>query len=446
MKSQIPAPDYRAVFAAIPESCLLLRPDFTIAEVSDRCLRNSGRRRDEVIDCDVFQAFAAMPAAGATQLRASLERVLKTRQPDRIELRTYGIRRPAAGATAQAESRQAGTPRHERVRPDGQPTTVATGGMPPAALPRADIRQPAGQTATSQPGAAQAATSQPEASAAAPSARQWQAVNTPIIVEDRVAFILQRIEDVTEIARLREQLETAAAAQQQTQEALRETHRLDALGRIAGGVAHDFNNMLTVIQGGMDILAQSVASAEDRQLVDMMRHAAERGARMTRQLLTFSRRRELRPEITDLAARYADMAELLAGALRGDISANVNFAPDLWPIECDAAEFETALLNIAANARDAMPGGGLLRIDGRNLRLPDPGADDVNLSGEFVALSVSDSGAGMAPEILARAFEPFFTTKRPGEASGLGLSQVYGFAFQMGGAPPSAASPGAAPP
>ena len=405
MKNQIPAPDYRAVFAAIPESCLLLRPDFTIAEVSERCLHDSGRRRDDVIDRDFFQAFGAVPAA-AMQLRGSFERVLRTRLPDRVELQIYGIRRPAAGATSQAESRQVGAPPRDRLRLDS-----------PAAA--------------GQPGAGQAATGQRGASAA--EERQWQAVNTPIIAEDRVAFILHRIEDVTEIAHLRQQLEAAAAEQQKAQAALRETHRLDALGRIAGGVAHDFNNMLTVIQGGMDILGQAVASTEDRQLVDMMRHAAERGARMTRQLLTFSRQRELRPEITNLASRYSDLADLLAGALRGDISTAVSFAPDLWPIECDAAEFETALLNIAANAREAMPRGGLLRIEGRNVRLPDPAADDVNLSGEFVALSISDSGGGIEPEILSRVFEPFFTTKKAGEASGLGLSQVYGFAFQMGG-------------
>lgn len=264
--------------------------------------------------------------------------------------------------------------------------------------------------------------------------RHWNQTNSPILDESgNVTFILHRIEDATDATRLRHQLEASDAERRRAQEALRETQKLETLGRLAGGVAHDFNNLLTVIQGNTEVLAQRATDPADRDMIEMIRHAADRGARMTRQLLAFSRRRELRPEITSLGARYSNMSDLLAGSLRGDISTAVTFAKDLWPIECDAAEFEHALLNIAANARDAMPQGGFLRIEGRNVTLPDPGADDVGLTGEFVAISIADTGTGIDAAILPRVFEPFFTTKKIGEATGLGLSQVYGFAFQMGG-------------
>lgn len=170
--------------------------------------------------------------------------------------------------------------------------------------------------------------------------------------------------------------------------------------------------------------------------------AAERGERLTRQLLTFSRRQILRPEAVDLRRRAGEITDLLSRSLRDDISINVELAEDLWPILADPTELELALLNIGVNARDAMLQGGRFRLGARNLRSLGPEIPSQGLSGEFVELTLSDTGAGMTPEVLARAFEPYFTTKPVGLGSGLGLSQVYGFAQQSGGTATIASAPG----
>jgi hypothetical protein len=168
-------------------------------------------------------------------------------------------------------------------------------------------------------------------------------------------------------------------------------------------------------------------------LVQWIDRAAERGARLTRQLLAFSRHQALRPERVDLRSRSEEITELLSRSLRGDIRIVVTLANDLWSIECDVGELELALLNVCVNSRDAMPDGGLVRIDGRNLTLPADGAPRPNVVGDYVVISVTDTGAGIESAALARVFEPFFTTKEVGKGTGLGLSQVLGFATQAGG-------------
>jgi CheY-like chemotaxis protein len=197
-------------------------------------------------------------------------------------------------------------------------------------------------------------------------------------------------------------------------------------------VAHDFNNLLTIILGSVDLVRDQVAPTGAR-LVEAMEHAALQGTRLTRQLLTFTRRQALRPEIIDLATRSEGMTDFLARALGGNIRIVVTFPHDLWPIECDLGEMELALINLCVNARDAMPEGGLVRIDGRNVTLRGADYPGAAYTGDFVALSVSDNGTGIEPDVLAHVFEPFFTTKVVGKGSGLGLSQVHGFAQQAGG-------------
>ena len=198
---------------------------------------------------------------------------------------------------------------------------------------------------------------------------------------------------------------------------------MEAIGQLTGGIAHDFNNLLTVISANAELMrnaARSDATAA-RRAAGILR-AAERGERLTRQLLAFSRRQNLRPETLDLRQRTVDMAEMLSRSTRDDIEVSVEMPDDLWPVSVDRAEFELAVLNIAVNARDAMPDGGELRITARNvtIRATEPLPDGQD--GDFVALAVSDTGIGMAPETLARAFEPYFTTKPVGAGSGLGLS------------------------
>ncbi len=245
--------------------------------------------------------------------------------------------------------------------------------------------------------------------------------------------ILQNANQVLEdrVAERSRQLEAEIAEREKAQETLREAQKLEAIGRMAGGIAHDFNNLLTVVQGNAEILQDSPLSEDDMHCVKAIDRASERGSRLVRQILTFSRRQPLKTDVIDLRQRDEELSEMLGRSVRGDVRLIVSMAEDLWPVECDIAELEIALMNLCVNARDAMPKGGLVRVEGRNSTLETGHA--AGLSGAFVALSVTDTGTGIAPDDITRVFEPFFTTKDVGKGTGLGLSQVYGFAQQSGG-------------
>ena len=229
------------------------------------------------------------------------------------------------------------------------------------------------------------------------------------------------------------QLEAEIAARERAQDALREVQKREAIGRLAGGIAHDFNNVLTVILGNAELLLGQGTGNGNRHAASAIERAAERGARLIRQILAFSRRQAEKPERIDLRQRATEMAELLDRALRGDIRVVVEMADDVWPIVCDLDELELSLMNLCVNARDAMPGGGVVRIGGRNVELSAAESLGTGLLGDFVALSVTDTGSGIAADDLPRVFEPFFSTKAVGRGTGLGLSQVQGFAQQSSG-------------
>jgi signal transduction histidine kinase/CheY-like chemotaxis protein len=213
------------------------------------------------------------------------------------------------------------------------------------------------------------------------------------------------------------------------EETLRQAQKIEAIGQLTGGVAHDFNNLLMVISGGLDMLDRQNDPNRRRRLMDGMIQAAQRGASLTRQLLAFSRRQKLRPEPVDVALQIGGMRELLDRSLRGDVHVEFDFPEGLWPVEVDAGELELVVLNLAVNARDAMPNGGTIVVRGENLS----DLSDEQITGDYVRLSVIDTGTGMSPEVLSRVFEPFFTTKDIGKGSGLGLAQVHGFATQSRG-------------
>jgi len=253
-------------------------------------------------------------------------------------------------------------------------------------------------------------------------------------LRDRSGAIIgafQFVYDVTN--RLRDQARLAEA-----EDRIRQAQKIEAIGQLTGGVAHDFNNLLMVILGGLSMIERPGDPARRTRILEGMRHAAERGASLSRQLLAFARRQPLTAEPVDLRAQLAAMQELLDRALRGDVHVTTDFAEDLWAVLADPAELELVLLNLCVNARDAMPDGGTITIAASNA----PGLDADGLHGDFVILSVKDDGAGMPPEVLARVFEPFFTTKEIGKGSGLGLPQVYGFAEQSGGAVKVESAPG----
>jgi signal transduction histidine kinase/ActR/RegA family two-component response regulator len=243
------------------------------------------------------------------------------------------------------------------------------------------------------------------------------------VLESTVAFRTRQLQSAN--AELREQMIERA----QMEDSLRQAQKLEALGQLTGGVAHDFNNLLMVISGGLQMFDRQTEPARRQRLISAMQRAVERGAGLTRQLLTFARRQALQPQALDLGAQVQGMRDMLERSLRGDIEVVLELSDDLWMVEADPGELELVILNLAVNARDAMPGGGRIEIRTENL----PRLAEGELRGDYVNLSITDSGTGMSPEVKARIFEPFFTTKDVGKGSGLGLPQAYGFATQSGG-------------
>jgi PAS domain S-box-containing protein len=242
----------------------------------------------------------------------------------------------------------------------------------------------------------------------------------PIHDEDGTLLGYAKItRDITERRRASEELEEARAALFQSQ-------KLQALGELTGGVAHDFNNLMTVIRGSAELLTRPGLTEEKRaRYLQAILDTADRASTLTGHLLAFGRRQSLKPEVADLNVRLDAFAEVIGRTLGGQFEVKLDLAPSLPPVEVDLAQLETALLNAAFNARDAMPEGGKLCLTTRHL----PGKD----GGGEVMVEIADTGSGMSPEILDRVFEPFFTTKPVGEGTGLGLSQIHGFAAQAGG-------------
>jgi PAS domain S-box-containing protein len=247
--------------------------------------------------------------------------------------------------------------------------------------------------------------------------------------EGRVAGVFAIARDVSERKALERQL--------------REAHKMEAVGRLAGGVAHDFNNLLTVILGYAELLLeQAPPGAEAHAPLTEIRRAAERAAELTTQLLAFSRRQPTAPVVLDLNGALRDLDEVLRRLAGDGVRLVLRLAPGLRRIKADPAQVEQVLLNLAGNARDAMPEGGELAVATENVAVAAGASSGGPPPGEYVRLSVSDTGVGMDEATLARVFEPFFTTKEVGRGSGLGLATVYGVMRQCGGHIAAASEPG----
>jgi PAS domain S-box-containing protein len=235
--------------------------------------------------------------------------------------------------------------------------------------------------------------------------------------DGKVIYLLFEARDITDLK----------AAQEQ----LRQSQKMEALGQLTGGIAHDFNNLLTVVVGGLDIIAKRAQESKLKRYAENALAAAERGARLTAQLLAFSRVQRLEVRPTFVAPLIQNMRPLLRNVLGPGISKEFDLDDALMPVMADPTQLEVAILNLAINARDAMPDGGILRFSTTPVEISgDPDIED----GDYIELTISDTGAGMPPEVAERAFEPFFTTKEVGKGTGLGLSMVYGMARQSGGA------------
>jgi two-component system NtrC family sensor kinase len=222
--------------------------------------------------------------------------------------------------------------------------------------------------------------------------------------------------------------------------ALKQAQRLEAVGQLTGGVAHDFNNLLMVVAGNVERLRRLPTDERQVRSLDAIDTAAKRGASLVRQLLSFSRKQTHEASVVSLEKHLPELEDMLRSSLRGDIVIALELHGAPWPIKVDVSEFELAVLNIAVNARDAMPNGGRLAIGVQNVTFSD--ARTIGVAGEFVAVALTDTGSGMPPEVVQRVFEPFFTTKEVGKGTGLGLSQVYGFARQSGGTATVTSMPG----
>jgi signal transduction histidine kinase/ActR/RegA family two-component response regulator len=238
-------------------------------------------------------------------------------------------------------------------------------------------------------------------------------------------------------ARLEERVAAALAERAKVEEALRQSQKMEAVGQLTGGLAHDFNNLLTGISGSLELLKSRIGQG---RLVDAERYiaaaegAASRAAALTHRLLAFSRRQTLDPKPTAANRLILDMVELIQRTAGPAVRIETRLADGLWTIACDPHQLENAILNLSINARDAMPGGGDLRIETRNATLDAAEAATHDMRpGDYVRISVTDTGVGMKPEVKARAFDPFFTTKPIGQGTGLGLSMIYGFARQSDG-------------
>ncbi len=224
--------------------------------------------------------------------------------------------------------------------------------------------------------------------------------------------------------------------QRELDERLRQALKLEAVGQLTGGIAHDFNNLLTVILGSAEVLAEQLsANVRLQQLAETCASAAQRGAELTHRLLAFARKQTLQPRRIDINVLLAGMDSLLRRTLGEHIEVEFARTEGLWPVQIDPGQLETAVLNLAINSRDAMPGGGLLTIRTENMVIDggDGSAESDLRSGDYVLVAVCDGGTGMPPEVAARVFEPFFTTKDVGKGNGLGLPMVYGFTKQSGG-------------
>ncbi|HEY4044234.1 MAG TPA: ATP-binding protein [Rhodopila sp.] len=244
-------------------------------------------------------------------------------------------------------------------------------------------------------------------------------------LEDRVAA---RTRDLAEA---NEKLRAEIAERERAGEQIRQLQKMEALGQLTGGIAHDFNNLLTAILGGLEVTRRRIEDPRSLRLIDSSISAAQRGAKLIAQLMAFARKQNLEVEHLALNALVQDLKELLGRSLGATVRLDYDLAADVWPVMADANQVQIALLNLAVNARDAMPEGGTLHIVTGNLTVAVAEAELA--AGDYAVLSVQDTGCGMSEEIQARLFEPFFTTKEVGKGTGLGLAQVYGFVRQSGG-------------
>jgi signal transduction histidine kinase len=264
--------------------------------------------------------------------------------------------------------------------------------------------------------------------------RQYQVQNHLLDREASAAHLEHLVRERTiQLEKANDQLRQQIAERRQAEAALQQAQKMEVIGQMTGGVAHDFNNLLTAVLGNLELALRRGKDDSIRRYLDGATHAARRGAKITSQLLAFSRTQRLQTEAVDLNSIVTRMGDLMLRTIGATIRIETVLANNLWQATADPSQIESVILNLAVNARDAMPNGGRLTISTANVPREEANKPAELAGGEYVAVRVSDTGTGMTDEVLSKAFEPFFTTKAVGSGTGLGLSQVYGIAKQTGG-------------
>lgn len=371
--------DYKNLFESSPDLYLVLKPDFTIVAASDSYLRVTMLKREQVLDRNIFDVFPDNPddpdVKASSHLRASFERVLKFKKPDYMPTQKYDVRRPEISGGHFEE-------------------------------------------------------------------KHWNPLSTPIFdKQGSIQYILHRVEDVTDFVKLKnERVEQFLVAEQLREknkklESLRQSQRLEAMGSLAGGVAHDFNNIIAII-----LLTCESALKEGQISEEVQRHfrqvslSAKTAAALVRQLLTFSRQQVLQPQVLNTNDVIKNLQPLLSRLLTENIDFQVDLDPQTANIWVDQGQLEQVILNLVINSKDALPLGGQIRITSTNIQINEHrSALGFKVEpGPYNVIEITDDGVGMDSETQARAFEPFFTTKG-NRGTGLGLATVYGIVNQNRG-------------
>jgi signal transduction histidine kinase len=264
--------------------------------------------------------------------------------------------------------------------------------------------------------------------------RQYE-VRGHLVEQERGAAQLENMvrERTRQLEKTNQQLRRQIIEREQAQAALQQAQKMEVVGQMTGGLAHDFNNLLTAVLGNLELATRRTKDDGIRRYLDGATQAARRGSKLTSQLLAFARTQRLQMEATNLNTLVTSIGDLLYRTIGATVRIETVLEKDLWTVMVDPSQIELIILNLAINARDAMPDGGRVTISTTNVRLEDCGLPAELMQGDYVVLSVSDTGTGMTEEVLKKAYEPFFTTKGVGRGTGLGLSQVYGIAKQSGG-------------
>ncbi len=450
-------PDFRSLFECVPGLYLVLTPDLRIVAVSDAYLRATMTARDQIVGRGIFDVFPDNPndpgASGVQNLRASLDRVLRHKRADDMAIQKYDIRRPDA---------EGGGFEERHWSPVNSPVPGADGEVRYIIHRVEDVTefvrlQQAGRERDRESQTYRIRAEQMESEVFLRSQELSKANQQLRTINGQLERLYSQIselmaqadkelrgraakpegpppeEGVNGPAEMLAQVGRLIAGHKRIEEQLRQAQKMEAIGRLAGGVAHDFNNLLTVIAGYSDLLVRGLPNGLHGNAAREIGHAAARAASLTKQLLAFSRKQILQPQVLDLNAVVAGMEGMLRRLIGEHIALVIVLGSTVGRVLADPNQMELVIMNLAVNARDAMPEGGRLIIETRQSNLDAGPAAQASSGGSYAMLQVTDTGQGMDQETMERIFEPFFTTKRFGAGTGLGLSTVQGIVEQSGG-------------